>query len=100
MVHARQGLGGQQCECISYGRHPIAEAVPTQGLTLGELNKLPRLHVRYTQLVEGFEVTPIPRKPTAPRVAAFAAGEVSLPSRPALRHSCKSIAGGGMERGR
>ena len=36
---------------------PGLGSVPTQGLTLGELKR--EIDVRYTQLVEGFEVTPI-----------------------------------------
>ncbi len=80
-VDARQGLGGQQrqAKVTPEGtiQLPGLGSVPAQGLTLGELKR--EVDVRYTQLVEGFEVTPILLE-RAPRYV-FVVGEVRLPGR-------------------
>ena len=60
-VDARQGIGGQQREARVTPdgtiQLPGLGSVPAQGLTLNELKR--KIDVRYTQLVDGFEVTPI-----------------------------------------
>ena len=60
-VDARQGIGGQQREARVTPdgtiQLPGLGSIPTQGLTLGELKR--EIDVRYTQLVQGLEVTPI-----------------------------------------
>ncbi len=80
-VDARQGVGGQQREAKVTPEGTIQlpglGSVPAQGLTLNELKR--EIDVRYTQLVEGFEVTPILLE-RAPRYI-FVVGEVKLPGR-------------------
>ena len=80
-VDARQGIGGQQREARVTPdgtiQLPGLGSIPTQGLTLGELKR--EIDVRYTQLVQGLEVTPILIE-RAPRYI-FVVGEVKLPGR-------------------
>jgi polysaccharide biosynthesis/export protein len=80
-VDARQGQGGQQREARVTPdgtiQLPGLGSIPTQGLTLNELKR--EIDVRYTQLVQGFEVTPILLE-RAPRYV-FVVGEVKLPGR-------------------
>jgi polysaccharide export outer membrane protein len=80
-VDARQGIGGQQREAKVTPdgtiQLPGLGSIPTQGLTLNELKR--EIDVRYTQLVQGLEVTPILIE-RAPRYV-FVVGEVKLPGR-------------------
>lgn len=80
-VDARQGVGGQQREARVTPEGTIQlpglGSVPAQGLTLNELKR--EIDVRYTQLVEGFEVTPVLVE-RAPRYV-FVVGEVKQPGR-------------------
>ncbi|MES1213039.1 MAG: polysaccharide biosynthesis/export family protein [Singulisphaera sp.] len=80
-VDARQGVGGQQREARVTPdgtiQLPGLGSIPTQGLTLNELKR--EIDVRYTQLVQGLEVTPILLE-RAPRYI-FVVGEVKLPGR-------------------
>ncbi|HEY4312727.1 MAG TPA: polysaccharide biosynthesis/export family protein [Pirellulales bacterium] len=80
-VDARQGQGGQQREARVTPEGTIQlpglGSIPAQGLTLNELKR--EIDVRYTQLVEGFEVTPVLLE-RAPRYV-FVVGEVRLPGR-------------------
>jgi polysaccharide biosynthesis/export protein len=80
-VDARAGVGGQQREAKVTPEGTIGlpgiGSVPAQGLTLGELKR--EIDVRYTRLVEGFEVTPVLME-RAPRFV-FVLGEVKQPGR-------------------
>jgi len=80
-IDARQGFGGQQREAKVTPEGTIQlpglGSIPAQGLTLNELKR--EIDVRYTQLVEGFEVTPVLLE-RAPRFV-FVVGEVKQPGR-------------------
>jgi len=80
-IDARAGVGGQQREAKVTPEGTIQlpglGSIPAQGLTLDELKR--EIDVRYTQLVEGFEVTPI-LVDRAPRYI-FVVGEVKAPGR-------------------
>ncbi|HVU88286.1 MAG TPA: polysaccharide biosynthesis/export family protein [Pirellulales bacterium] len=80
-VDARQGIGGQQREARVTPEGTIQlpglGSVPAQGLTMNELKR--EIDVRYTQLVSGFEVTPVLIE-RAPRYI-FVVGEVRQPGR-------------------
>jgi polysaccharide biosynthesis/export protein len=80
-VDARQGSGGQQRNVVITAdgtiQLPGLGAIPAQGLTLNELKR--EAEVRYTQVVQGLEITPVLLQ-RAPRYV-FVVGEVGRPGR-------------------
>jgi polysaccharide biosynthesis/export protein len=83
-VDRRYGQGGQVSTALVSPdgtiQLPAIGQVPTQGLTLDELQR--EIKARYAQIVEGLEVTPILTQ-RAPRFV-YVVGEVRLPGRYAM----------------
>lgn len=83
-VDSRYGVGGQTVEVRVTPEGtiglPAVGSVPTQGLTLGELER--EITERYSTVVDGLEVTPI-LYARAPRFV-YVLGEVRIPGRYAM----------------